>query len=337
MPLPCPRFVRPLLALPLLCGVGCSSKKAPQAAASGGESTQDQVVALADAWKDGDGPTVPIPQALQQPAADAAWRGTWIYRMDVATARGSDVLAPYAQEWGDWAGIYFARVEEPLDVQQECCFVVHFPTVIDEEFHRWLTVEAGWYAGGRAAFDPNVSWVDQDGQPVEPGSQDAQPDTLKAMPPEPEPYDADIQARLNLMYQMASSDLDLPWDRYNMLALEEAELGRAPLLHLYLIPATTDPNTMILSGWVAVHVEHDADSEPTVELLGTAPLAVPRQSPEGQELAFIFVTSITEPPTPTEAHVFASWMYDKPVLVLAGELLWRVDHDDVALIGRITP
>jgi hypothetical protein len=320
---------------------GCA-KRPPEAA--GDVQTDlaaeaEHAAELVNAYHKGQLEPVSIPPDLQDAVVANVWMARTLYQMDQATARATDVLAPMMElDTEDrWAGVYFARLAWDGDDDAECCYEVHFPAMLEGEPAQWLHAKAGWYADGRSAFDPNLTYTDGEGQPVDLGniSSANPPDTLKPGLPEPVPYDASMTRRARLLLDAVGSiDSPLPWNRYNTLVLALADYGGDESVFIFLVPATNDPDLMLMSGWLWWMVDADSDDIGEPILLGEAPIVQSSQpAEEDHEMMGLFISSHLFP-SPTVAHIFASHMYELPVWVSTDQGMWWIEGDEVLLLER---
>jgi hypothetical protein len=324
---------RILLAL-LLLG-GCAAR-VPASPTHGAESAVQQrgqeAMATLKAWEAGGRQGLAVEAEMGGFVEAMRFLGTWLYRMDMATARGSDLLAPSAQQDDRWARVYLARPAPDVDAAKQCCIDVLFPAWVDNTPMAWLTVKAGWYTDGRAGFEPNFVFTGPDGAVVDMavGVPDSM-DSLTLRPPEPTALDASMARRVRVLREVIATAPALPWPSYNTVVFSSADFGQEDMLRVYLIPSTTDPDLRLVSGWVVYTIEPGSEAVGKPMFYGNGPITNKSTDvPEGATTTGMFVTSVL--PIPTEAHVFASLMYDLPLLVSSDYGLWRVEKGEVWLL-----
>ncbi|MES2643164.1 MAG: hypothetical protein V4850_27015 [Myxococcota bacterium] len=323
---------RILLAL-LLLG-GCAARHPAPATQGTPASVQQrgqEAMATLKAWEDGGRKGLAVEAEMAGFVEAMRFLGLWLYRMDMATAHGSDILAPWAQKDERWAKVYLAR-PVPEDVAKQCCIDVSFPAWVDDTPMAWLTVKGGWSTDGRSGFQPNFVFTDPNGAVVDMAA--GVPDTLDSFTvtmPEPAPLDASMARRVRVLRDVIAHAPALPWPSYNTVVFSSADFGQEDMLRVYLIPSTPDPDLRLVSGWVVYTVEPGTEDIGKPMFYGNGPITNKNVDlPAGATTTGMFVTSVL--PTPTEAHVFASLMYDLPLLVSSDYGLWRVEKGEVWLL-----
>jgi hypothetical protein len=249
--------------------------------------------------------------------------GLWLYRMDAATARGSDLLGPLVQTDPRWSGVYLST--PAIDEHRvNCCFDVHFPALIDGAPMEWVSAKAGWGDQPPTAFDANL---------VDPSPLDA--NALQSLLPEPQKPTADFERRVRTLRHVAVHPPEgLPWRDYNLAVLSLNDFGGPEVLRIYLIPATTDPNVILVGGWIVYTLEEGSDVLLGPHWYGSEPFVFPKKDerlPEDTVLSSLLVTSRIFA-TPTEAHLFAYLMYGRPIIVDTEYGLWVVDQNGMNLL-----
>lgn len=102
---------------------------------------------------------------------------------------------------------------------------------------------------------------------------------------------------------------------------------------IYLLAASSQPNTAVLGRHYRVEVSSDGSEVERLMVRSGPELIVPTRDASGQRLSALTVTdAATE--HPTEAHVFASRMANLPIYVTTGRGLWKVRASAIEYLGR---
>jgi len=292
------------------------------------------------AWQAAGEPVLEIPPELAAEVGARQFMATYLWHSDTATARGSDTLGLLAADDARWSGVYLAVPAPDGDASNECCFTVHFPALVDGRPMGWLHAQAGWYRDGRAAFDPNFTWTDGEGEPVDLAHLEdvaSAPDTIIPHAPEPVAFDPDLEARSAALLATAMGlPPDLPWHPYNLATLALADIGiDSPNMMIYLLPGTTDPDLILVSGWLVYTADLQTGELWGPSWLGSAPLVFSRSDLASDELELEAI--LVDSPSievPSEAHIFATLAYDVSMMVGTEEGLWRIEGGVVEYLAR---
>lgn len=241
----------------------------------------------------------PIPADLRAEVEHAARIGRAIYEQDTASALATDLL-------------FEAKV---------------LPD--DARIHGWLTLETpdGWKTDFVTEADGGVSALYE---VILPKERSSRPDVERFTPPRP------LSAEQVAMFrarQTAKGFLKEQCSvRLNPVTLPASLAGKSGWL-VYLLASTQDPDLVILGGHERFIVSADGQQVLEHQRLSKGCLGMKEApGPHGEKpVGFVVSQIVTD--WPVETHVFTSFEYRRPLMVVTERGLWRVTGDEIEYLG----
>lgn len=122
-------------------------------------------------------------------------------------------------------------------------------------------------------------------------------------------------------------------DQYNTVVLPIRN-GDEPLILVYLLAASAEPNVVVAGGHVRYSISPDGKKiEGQRKFTKSCMVLSTQDAPNRKDVQAMMLTHLLDP-TPTEIHVFLSRTYERPFFIGTAEnqLLWKVDGSGIELV-----